>query len=475
MRFFTLKKQTTFTTLYHPPRPIFRRFPMRLPPFFFILLLLAGTLPACQQGTQPEATPPPAVTTATARPSNTPQPTQSPISNLPSPTPPPTATQPITDSLPLETVEPPDLAYLQEAIEAELAGFDGLSSYVVVDLQTGQRIERESNLAIAGMSLVKIAILLETYRVLDGPPAVAQTHLITETASLSSNYSSNLLLELIAGQPDSFAGAQLLTQSLRRLGLFNTFIAVPYDELARPGYLSSYLTPANQRTDLTTYPDPNMQTTTGDLATLLTHIYTCAENGTGRLLETYPDELTPAECQAIFEAMQLNQIDALIEEGLPAAIPIAHKHGWIGDTHGDAAVIFSPSADYVLVIALHQPEWLEWETSAPLMAELSRLAYAHFNDPLAYSAETLANQPPAAPTATPAANTAIVFGTQGIGVTLRATPGGAEIVVLPEGTLVTLLEAEPVPANGFTWQLVQTPAGEQGWLAAEFLEITGNE
>ena len=32
-------------------------------------------------------------------------------------------------------------------------------------------------------------------------------------------------------------------------------------------------------------------------------------------------------------------------------------------------------------------------TSAPLMAELSRLAYAHFNDPQAYPAETLAVEP----------------------------------------------------------------------------------
>jgi hypothetical protein len=366
---------------------------------------------------------------------------------------------------------------LQAVLNEELAGIDGLSSYAIVDLQSGQRIEREAGLAIAGMSLVKIAILLETYRALDTPPTAAQTRLITETASLSSNYGANLLLELIAGQPDSFAGAQLLTQSLRRLGIFNTFIAVPYDELARPGYLASYMTPANQRTDLTTYPDPNMQTTTGDLATLLTVIYTCATEDSGLLLATYPGELTAAECQAIFEAMQLNRIEAFVEGGVPAAVPIAHKHGWIGDTHGDAAVVFSAGGDYVFVVALHQPEWLEWETSNSLITELSRLTYSHFNDPQAYPAETLAAEPAGDMAPTPAADgmTAVVFGTQGIGVTLRATPDGAEIVVLPEGTVVTLLEAEAVAAGGFTWRLVRTVGGEEGWLAAEFLEMSNEE
>lgn len=451
---------------------------MRFLTIVILLLLAGGGITACRQGGSLEPTPTSA-TTPTPQPSNTPQPTHTAEPPTPPPpTPLPTATEPITVSLPIDPYEPPDLRYLQAAIDEELAGFDGLSSYAIVDLHSGQRIEREPDLAIAGMSLVKIAILLETYRALDAPPTAAQTRLITETASLSSNYGANLLLELIAGQPDSFAGAQQLTQSLRRLGLFNTFIAVPYDELARPGYLSSYLTPANQRTDLTTYPDPNMQTTTGDLATLLALIYGCAHDGSGLLLETYPDELTPAECQQIFEAMQLNRIEAFVEAGVPAGVPIAHKHGWIGDTHGDAAVVFSPGGDYVFVVALHQPEWLEWETSNPLIGELSRLAYAHFNDPQAYSEATLAVEPAGElATATPAVDgiTGVVFGTQGIGVTLRTTPGGAEIVVLPEGTVVMLLEAEAIEVNGFTWRLVRTAGGQEGWVAAEFLEIHDEE
>jgi hypothetical protein len=80
-------------------------------------------------------------------------------------------------------------------------------------------------------------------------------------------------------------------------------------------------------------------------------------------------------------------------------------------------------------------------------------------------------------TITPAVDdvTGVVFGTQGIGLTLRTTPGGAEIGVLPEGTVVTVLEGEAVAANGFAWRLVRTAGGEEGWVAVEFLDMGDEE
>ena len=62
------------------------------------------------------------------------------------------------------------------------------------------------------------------------------------------------------------------------LGLENTFIAVPYEEDI-PG---TYSTPANQRTDINTLPDPKMQTTPKDIGTLLEMIYQCAAGGGAR-------------------------------------------------------------------------------------------------------------------------------------------------------------------------------------------------
>lgn len=75
------------------------------------------------------------------------------------------------------------------------------------------------------------------------------------------------------------------------------------------------------------------------------------------------------------------------------------------------------------------------------------------------------------PTATPIICRAIVDGTAGSGLTLREAPGGGEIAILPDGTIVTLLEEEPAEANGFIWRSVRTVAREEGWVVEEFLKM----
>lgn len=59
------------------------------------------------------------------------------------------------------------------------------------------------------------------------------------------------------------------------------------------------------------------------------------------------------------------------------------------------------------------------------------------------------------------------------GLFLRDVPGGsAEVELLLDGTIVQLL-GEMAAANGFEWQRVRTPAGNEGWVAAQFLTIDG--
>jgi hypothetical protein len=81
----------------------------------------------------------------------------------------------------------------------------------------------------------------------------------------------------------------------------------------------------------------------------------------------------------------------------------------------------------------------------------------------------------ALPTATPTPILcrAIVEGTSGNGLTLRDTPGGTEITVLPEATFVTLVQEEaPQEANGITWRKVRDNiSGDEGWVAEDFLSL----
>lgn len=69
----------------------------------------------------------------------------------------------------------------------------------------------------------------------------------------------------------------------------------------------------------------------------------------------------------------------MIEAGVPADIPVAHKHGWINDTHGDAAYVSTPGGDYILVVMLHNKTWLNYENSFPVIAEISRMTYNAYN------------------------------------------------------------------------------------------------
>jgi len=75
------------------------------------------------------------------------------------------------------------------------------------------------------------------------------------------------------------------------------------------------------------------------------------------------------------------------------------------------------------------------------------------------------------PTLTPAVCRAIVDGTAGGGLTLRDAPSGAEVEILPDGTILTLLDSESVEANTFTWLNVRTIGQKEGWVVDEFLKV----
>ncbi|MEZ4592957.1 MAG: serine hydrolase [Chloroflexota bacterium] len=185
-------------------------------------------------------------------------------------------------------------------------------------------------------------------------------------------------------------GAELVTQTMRRLGLVNSFIVLPYDT-DPPAGTTRPSTPANSIDEMRTLPNPYLQTTAEDMGTLLSMIYYCAEGKGGALMAVFEGDITQTECQTILAFMLQNKIGSLIEEGVPQETAVAHRHGWISDTHGDAGIVFSPGADYVIVQFLYKPDWLEWEISSPLLANLSRATYNYFNFDNPYLADARTN------------------------------------------------------------------------------------
>lgn len=74
-------------------------------------------------------------------------------------------------------------------------------------------------------------------------------------------------------------------------------------------------------------------------------------------------------------------------------------------------------------------------------------------------------------TPTPVICRAVVDGTGGAGLMLREEPAGAEISILPDGTIVSVLPDEPVSDGEFTWRKIRTVSRDEGWVVEEFLTL----
>lgn len=288
-----------------------------------------------------------------------------------------------------------NIQVLQDAIENQLASFEGFGSVYVLDLQTGEEVRINSDVAVSGLSILKIAIFVEAYRTLAQPPNDYERQLFIDTATASSNHAANLLLHIIAGEENTYAGAEALTEGMHEMGMVNSFMAIPYDAQVVPSRPSTYATPANERTDVNTNPDPTMQTTAEDIGYLLGMLYYCAR-GEGGLLAIYPGEITQDECQAIVDLMVQNVEGNLIRYGVPETtdVRVSHKHGWSFNEHGDAGIVYSPGGDYVIYTLLAQPEndWLMSEYSFPILREISRTAYNYFNPDAPYVGRPIEDQ-----------------------------------------------------------------------------------
>jgi beta-lactamase class A len=278
-----------------------------------------------------------------------------------------------------ETPPQADISLLEQMIAWRVEDFNGIVGVFAKNLDTGEELIYNGDVAYAGMSILKVPILIQTYRWLNHEPDVETDKLLRETMITSGNFTANLLLRQIGyqlgGNDSAFTGVEVLNGSLNRLGLENTFMATPYDtdELPR-----RYVTPANSRTDLTTYPDPYMQTTPLDTGRILEMVYQLAQGG-GTLMAAYPGQFAVEEGQAMIDLMAQNHEAILLEGGLPESARLAHKHGYVEDTHADAAIVLTPNVDFVLVVFIYYREGWLGQLSLPIFADVATATYNYFS------------------------------------------------------------------------------------------------
>jgi hypothetical protein len=57
---------------------------------------------------------------------------------------------------------------------------------------------------------------------------------------------------------------------------------------------------------------------------------------------------------------------------------MANKWGWDRETCTNAAVVFTPNGNFVLVIFLQKPNWDGWQKASPTMADIAKATYNYF-------------------------------------------------------------------------------------------------
>ncbi len=212
-------------------------------------------------------------------------------------------------------------------------------------------------------------------------PDAETADLLAKMIEESGNEATDWLMQRVI---DSYRAPLIVTENMQALGLDNTFLAGHF-YLGAP-LLQRFETPANQRTDIDTSPDPYNQTTPSDIGMLLEDLHQCSKSDGGALVAVFPNDITQAECQEMIEYLSRNFMPSLIEAGLTEDAFIAHKHGWVTNNGiinmiGDAGIIYSPGGDYILSIFLYHPEQLIWDPASGLIAQLSRAVYNFYNLP----------------------------------------------------------------------------------------------
>lgn len=282
----------------------------------------------------------------------------------------------------------PTLKTLQDLIIAyfDSQGFiyDGVTtigSVFVMDLRTGEEINLLGDVAFTAASTVKLPIMLNYFRYQNNEPTQEEAWLLAQSMLCSRNSSSNLLME-ITGAGNVFNGVAQVTETAQFSGGRNTFLSARLIEGVAGEQLGSIsVPPTSPNLSYDTKPDPFNQTTTEDMGSLLSMIYDCANYGSGLITAFTDGEFNQNECRQMLELMSANDLERLLQGGIPGDIRISHKNGWLGGTVGDAGIIYPENGrNYILAVFLWEDtEFQDFTRLWPLLEDISRAVWNYFS------------------------------------------------------------------------------------------------
>ena len=263
------------------------------------------------------------------------------------------------------TEKPAELrAKLAKNLETIASDLDGVMGYVVIDLTTGERIERMPREVFPLASTVKLALLYELFkqadegrlnldevRRLDPQHVVGGSGVLTELTApamplrdyatlmvvLSDNTATNLLIDAV--------GMERVTARMAGLGMPTLKLRRKMIDLA-----------AARR------GDENVGTP-ADLATLLTAIY----KGEG---------LKKESAEALLTILKKPKTSAL-RRGVGSGVPVANKTGTLEGVEADAGIVYISGRPYILCVLT---TFLKDNAAGDAaIAAASRAAFDYFN------------------------------------------------------------------------------------------------
>ncbi len=262
--------------------------------------------------------------------------------------------------------------------------YDGsatIASVFIMDLRNGEELHILSDVPFTAASLSKVSVLINYYRNLYVPPNDDEAFLMANSLLCSNNSSTNLLLQT-AGAGDPFVGLADTNQTSQQLGARNSYITALYDLGTGESFGSIAPPETDPNPDFNTLPDPFNQITTEDLGIYFAQLYDCEHFNSG-VMNAFPNgEFTPSECRQMLELMSANDLERLLQGGIPAGSRISHKNGWDGQTmHGDAGIVYSPNGNHyvIAVMVWEDSSFFSFEVAWPIIEEISRAAWNHFN------------------------------------------------------------------------------------------------
>ncbi len=229
---------------------------------------------------------------------------------------------------------------LAAAVDELVDGFPATSAVYVENLQTGAGAAWNATARFPAASTVKLAIAIETLRVLSDRPeeGSALDVLLRDMLVDSDNGAANALLRWI-GATES-GGAEQVNRTLAALDLedshlYGAFLTastgppIPLETESEPEFAGKY-------------------TSAWDLAQLFRFVHLAAQ-GEGPLLGL-EGTFEASDARAILWFLAHSSDHGKLDRLLGKRTIVAHKAGWVSDARHDAGLVYTPRGAFIAVV-----------------------------------------------------------------------------------------------------------------------------